>query len=71
VKVACDAVMFNMGECCCAGTRTFVHENIYDEFVKKTVEYIKGKSVGDPFDMSTGLGPLVRSHNGHQRQRPV
>ena len=30
-----QALFFNMGQCCTAGSRTFVHEDIYDEFVKK------------------------------------
>ena len=32
---AMQALFFNMGQCCTAGSRTFVHEDIYDEFVKK------------------------------------
>ena len=32
---AVQALFFNMGQCCTAGSRTFVHEDIYDEFVKK------------------------------------
>lgn len=30
-----QALFFNMGQCCTAGSRTYVHEDIYDEFVKK------------------------------------
>ena len=33
--IAAQALFFNMGQCCTAGSRTFVHEDIYDEFVKK------------------------------------
>ena len=32
---AMQALFFNMGQCCTAGSRTFVHEDIYEEFVKK------------------------------------
>jgi acyl-CoA reductase-like NAD-dependent aldehyde dehydrogenase len=53
--------MFNMGQCCVAGSRTFVHADIYDEFVTKCTEYIKQKVVGDPYKAETTQGPLVSS----------
>ena len=34
-SIALQALFFNMGQCCTAGSRTYVHEDIYDEFVKK------------------------------------
>ena len=53
------AIMFNMGQVCTAGSRTFVHEDIYDEFVKKTVEKAKALKVGDQFDAANDNGPQV------------
>jgi aldehyde dehydrogenase (NAD+) len=50
-------LFFNMGQCCCAGSRLFVHENIYDEFVKKSVEAAKKSVLGDPMDQRTTQGP--------------
>lgn len=47
------------GQCCTAGSRTFVHESIYDEFVKKAVETAKKRIVGDPFKSGTQQGPQV------------
>ncbi|KAL9251185.1 Benzaldehyde dehydrogenase, mitochondrial-like protein [Drosera capensis] len=35
VELAHFALFFNQGQCCCAGSRTFVHESIHDEFVAK------------------------------------
>lgn len=52
-------LFFNHGQCCCAGSRIFVQENIYDEFVAKSVEAAKKIRVGDPFDNSTDQGPQV------------
>ncbi len=49
------------GQCCTAGSRTFVHESIYDEFVKKAVEAAKARVVGNPFDRNTQQGPQVLS----------
>lgn len=51
--------MTNMGQCCVAGTRTFVHENIYDEFVAKSRELAKARKIGDPFDPTTINGPQI------------
>ena len=59
VSVAHNALFFNMGQVCCAGSRTFVEESIYDEFVKKSVEKAKQRIIGDPFDMKTESGPQV------------
>lgn len=47
------------GECCCAGTRTFVHEKIYDEFVEKSVALTKNRKCGDPFDESVTQGAQI------------
>lgn len=46
-------LFLNQGQCCCAGSRLFVHERIYDEFVKKSVEAAKKRQVGDPFNAKT------------------
>lgn len=59
VAVAHEACMFNQGQCCCAATRTFVQEGIYDEFVRKSKEYAQKRIVGDPFDDATQQGPQV------------
>lgn len=52
-------LFFNQGQCCCAGSRVFVEEKCYDEFVAKTVERAKQRVVGDPFDANTQQGPQV------------
>ena len=48
------------GQCCTAGSRTFVHESIYDEFVKKAVKAAEKRVVGDPFKSGTQQGPQVQ-----------
>ena len=50
-----------MGQCCVAGSRTFVQEDIYDEFVKRSIERAKKRVVGDPLQMATDSGPQVGS----------
>src|SRR5580704_2511758 len=53
------ALFFNQGQCCCAGSRLFVEDKCYDEFVEKSVARAKSRKVGDPFDASTEQGPQV------------
>lgn len=40
-EVAWFACMFNMGQSCDAGTRLFVHEDVYDKLLEKLKEYEK------------------------------
>jgi len=51
------ALFFNHGQTCCAGSRTYVHESVYDEFVKKSVEAAKNIKVGNPFEEGVSQGP--------------
>ncbi|XP_029927355.1 aldehyde dehydrogenase, mitochondrial-like isoform X1 [Myripristis murdjan] len=53
------ALFFNQGQCCCAGSRTYVQADIYNEFVERSVERAKRRVVGNPFDLSTEQGPQV------------
>ena len=59
VEGAHNSIMFNMGQVCCAGSRTYVHESIYDEFVKRSVERAKKRTTGDPFNAGNENGPQV------------
>jgi len=52
-------LFFNQGQCCCAGTRIFVEEKVYDEFVEKSTARAKIRSVGDPFDDKFEQGPQI------------
>ena len=52
-------LFFNQGQCCCAGSRIFVEEKIYNEFVERSVERAKNRAVGDPFDSQFEQGPQV------------
>ncbi|XP_032794596.2 retinal dehydrogenase 1 [Daphnia magna] len=58
VQTCHNAVFANMGQCCCAGTRTFVHESIYDQFVEKATELARKRKLGDPFG-EVDQGPQV------------
>uniref|UniRef100_G3U8G8 Aldehyde dehydrogenase, cytosolic 1 n=1 Tax=Loxodonta africana TaxID=9785 RepID=G3U8G8_LOXAF len=45
-----EALFFNMGQCCCVGSRTLVEESIYEEFLERTMEKAKQRKVGNPFE---------------------
>src|SRR5687768_8240848 len=53
------ALYFNQGQCCCAGSRLFVEERIYDDFVERLAAKNKTRRIGDPFDEATDQGPQV------------
>lgn len=53
------ALFFNMGQCCSAGSRLYVHEKIYDEFVARSIKAAKQKKVGDPLSGEHDQGALV------------
>ncbi|XP_035314323.1 retinal dehydrogenase 2 isoform X2 [Cricetulus griseus] len=59
VEQAHQGVFFNQGQCCTAGSRIFVEESIYEEFVKRSVERAKRRIVGSPFDPTTEQGPQI------------
>ena len=52
-------ILFNQGQVCCAGSRIFVQNEIYDEFVGKLVEAFKAVKVGDPLDPTTQMGSQI------------
>jgi len=58
-EVCHNALFGNHGQNCCAGTRTFVQDTIYDDFVRRLVDLAKKRPVGDPFDSDTLQGPQV------------
>jgi aldehyde dehydrogenase (NAD+) len=53
------ALFFNQGQCCCAGSRLFVERRVYDEFVERSVDRARRRTVGDPLDPNTEQGPQV------------
>ncbi len=56
-----DGAFANSGQSCCAIERIYVHEAIYDKFVKQAVGWVKKLRLGRPDDPETTLGPVVRA----------
>ncbi|MEM9271705.1 MAG: aldehyde dehydrogenase family protein [Cyanobacteria bacterium P01_F01_bin.143] len=66
IEGASFGLFFNQGQCCTAGSRLFVEEKCYDEFVAKSVELARQRIVGDPFDLNTEQGPQISQTQLHK-----
>jgi len=56
---AANAVFFNSGQVCFAGSRLFVEKKIYDRFLSDLADYSKNYKLGNGFDPTTVIGPLI------------
>jgi phenylacetaldehyde dehydrogenase len=56
---AASAIFFNHGQCCCAGSRLYVEQDIFDHVVHGVSEQARKIKVGPGFDPETSMGPLV------------
>lgn len=61
VATVIDGAFFNSGQSCCGIERIYVHDSIYQEFVRKAVTLTKQYKLGRSDDPETTLGPLVRA----------
>ena len=52
-------ILFNQGQVCCAGSRIFVHEDIYDEFIERIVPAFKRVKLGLPWEDDTQMGSQI------------
>ncbi len=56
---AANAIFFNHGQCCCAGSRLFVHRSQFDRVIEGVAEAASKIKVGPGMNPSTEMGPLV------------
>ena len=64
-----DAIWFNAGQVCCAGSRLLVHEPVADVFYEKLRARMEKLRVGNPLDKSIDVGAVVDpEHLGRIRQ---
>jgi len=59
VEGVVDAIWFNQGEVCCAGSRAIVQEGVAEKFYDKLRARMEKLRVGDPLDKSTDVGAVV------------
>ena len=63
VSGALLANFYTQGEVCTNGTRVFVHDSIYDEFVAQVKERTEAMIIGDPCDINTQVGALISTNH--------
>jgi acyl-CoA reductase-like NAD-dependent aldehyde dehydrogenase len=66
VDGALFGILFNQGQVCCAGSRIFVHEEIYDRFLADLKERFESVKVGLPWEKETQMGAQI---NGRQTEK--
>src|SRR5579885_2379746 len=66
VALSATGVFRNQGQVCCAATRMFVQESLYDEFAERIAAKAEAIRLGEPLDQTTTMGPLVSSEQ-HER----
>jgi acyl-CoA reductase-like NAD-dependent aldehyde dehydrogenase len=59
VRGAMNAIFFNQGQVCTAGSRLFVHQSVYEQVVSGLAEYAQKMKIGAGIDPASDLGPLV------------
>ena len=56
---AASAIFFNHGQCCCAGSRLYVHKRVFDQVLEGVSAQAKKIKLGSGLDPATNMGPLV------------
>jgi phenylacetaldehyde dehydrogenase len=56
---AANAIFFNHGQCCCAGSRLYVHKSVFDKVIEGVAAIAEKVKVGPGLDPTTEMGPLV------------
>jgi len=58
VEGVVNGIFFNQGHVCCAGSRLFVQESVFDEVVRKLKDRLESLIVGNPLDKNTDIGAI-------------
>jgi acyl-CoA reductase-like NAD-dependent aldehyde dehydrogenase len=66
-----DGAMYNTGQSCCSVERIYVHQTIYEDFVKAFVREVEGFKIGDPAAETTYIGPITRAPQVDVLERQV
>jgi acyl-CoA reductase-like NAD-dependent aldehyde dehydrogenase len=60
-EATADGVFYNNGQSCCSVERIYVHEDIYDVYLREFVDTVKSWKIGDPTQSGVYFGPLTRN----------
>ncbi len=66
-----DGAYFNSGQSCCGIERIYVQEKLFQKFVDGFVDLTKGYRLGNPLDMETNMGPMVRASAAKAAQKQI
>lgn len=55
-------ILFNQGQVCSAGSRIFVQESFYDEFMEKVLKAFEEVNVGNPIEKDTQMGSQINEN---------
>lgn len=66
VEGALLGILFNQGQVCCAGSRIFVHEDIYDRFLDAITQKFESVKVGLPWEEDTMMGSIISENQLNQ-----
>ena len=58
-KTAADAIFYNMGQMCTAGSRLLVHRDIKDAFLNRLIDAARRYAPGNPLDPATAMGAII------------
>ncbi|ORY21001.1 aldehyde dehydrogenase domain-containing protein [Naematelia encephala] len=53
------AIWFNSGQYCCAGSRVYIQEGVYEKFITALKQRAEACAIGQPHDEKTSFGPLI------------
>jgi phenylacetaldehyde dehydrogenase len=59
IQGTASAIFFNHGQCCCAGSRLYVHEKVFDEVVEGVSHVANDIKLAPGMDPTCQMGPLV------------
>ncbi len=59
VEGVCMGILFNQGQVCCAGSRVFVQDTVYDKFLQAVKEKFEQVKIGMPLEKDTMLGTQI------------
>src|SRR6266704_3081074 len=71
VEGVVDAIWFNQGQVCCAGSRLLVQEDIADRLINKLRARMEKLRIGDPLDKAVDMGAIVSPGQLQEIQRLV
>src|SRR5258708_14183852 len=63
---AANAIFFNHGQCCCAGSRLYAEAKVFDRVVEGVADFARKIKLGPGLDPTTQMGPMV-SETQHKR----